>query len=66
MVGAAGAGELTVRLTLEDPPEPALGVALTVPAYVPAEVTERTVTLLHVLFAAQLEGPVTVVPPGPE
>lgn len=32
IVGAAGVGELTVRLTLDDPPEPVDGVALTVPA----------------------------------
>ena len=60
-------GLFTVNVKEDDvTPVPALGVAVSVPAYVPAVVDDDTTTLPQLtVFAAQLAGPAVVVLAGP-
>src|SRR5206468_3153398 len=65
-VNVSAGGVLTVRLTVADPAVPeGVGVALSVPLYVPADVDEVTVTVPQFdVFAAHDAGPLLVVLAG--
>ena len=66
-VNVSAGGVLTVRLTPTDAAEPALGVAVKVPAYVAAALPLVTVTMPQLELAAQAPvGPLIVMPASAE